>query len=86
MSWFTAFILFALIWWTVLFAVLPFGVKPVAEADESTGWRGAPAKPMLGRKVIATTLVSLVLWAGGMAVIRSDWWSFRQAALEMPDN
>jgi predicted secreted protein len=86
MNWFTAVILFVLIWWTVLFAVLPFGVKPLADADERTGWRGAPANPMLGRKIIATTLVSLVLWAGGMAVIHSDWGSFRAAALKMPDN
>ena len=86
MNWFTAFVLYLLIWWTALFAVLPFGTKPVADADDATGWRGAPARPMLGRKLIATTLVSLVLWAGGVAVIRSPWLSFRDSAAEMPDD
>ncbi len=86
MNWFLAFVLFALIWWTVLFAVLPFGVKPQAEADESTGWRGAPANPMLGRKIIATTLISLVLWAGAVAVIQSHYLSIRAWALKMPDD
>ena len=77
MDWFTSAVLFALIWWTVLFAVLPFGTKPVSEADPDTGWRGAPAKPLMKRKLIATTLVTLAMWAVAMVIIHSDWWSFR---------
>ena len=55
------------IWWTVLFAVLPFGVKsaretPGAEIPAGTD-RGAPVAPMLLRKAIATTLISGVLLA-----------------------
>jgi predicted secreted protein len=87
MGWFTAGVLYALIWWTVLFAVLPFGTHPVADADpESGGWRGAPARPLLLRKVIATTLVAAVLWAGGVALISSPYVSFRSMAAKMPDN
>ena len=87
MGWFTAAVLYALIWWTVLFAVLPFGTRPVADADQdSGGWRGAPARPQLLRKVIATTLVSTVLWAGGVALINSPYVSFRSMAADMPDN
>ena len=85
MDWFTSVVLYIMIWWVVLFAVLPFGVRPVAEADENTGWRGAPARPLMGRKLLATTLVALALWAAAMAVITSDWLSFRAAALLMPD-
>lgn len=85
MDWFTSAVLYIMIWWVVLFAVLPFGVRPVAEADERTGWRGAPARPLMGRKLLATTLVALALWAAAMAVITSDWLSFRAAALLMPD-
>lgn len=77
MNWFTAFVLYVLIWWTVLFAVLPFGTRPVAEADEATGWRGAPARPLMARKLLATTLVSALLWALGIAIIMSPWLSFR---------
>jgi predicted secreted protein len=86
MNWFTAAVVYIMTWWVVLFAVLPFGVRPVEEADERTGWRGAPARPRMGRKVIATSIIALVLWAAIMAVIRSDWFSFRAAALLMPDN
>lgn len=77
MSGFTAFVLYTLIWWTVLFAVLPFGTRPVADADPATGWRGAPERPLIGRKLLATTLISAVLWGLAMWIIRSDWWSFR---------
>lgn len=77
MHWFTAVVLYTMIWWTVLFAVLPFGTIPVADADSATGWRGAPAKPLIGRKLLATTLVAAVLWTVAMLIIRSGWWSFR---------
>lgn len=74
---FTAFVLYVMIWWTVLFAVLPFGTRPVADADPDTGWRGAPERPLIGRKLLATTVIAAVLWGGAMLVIRSDWVSFR---------
>ena len=33
MNWFTGVVLYILIWWTVLFAVLPIGTRPVEDAD-----------------------------------------------------
>ncbi len=86
MHWFTAFVLFMMVWWTLLFAVLPIGVRPEAEADSSTGWRGAPARPMLWRKVVITTAISLVVWGAIMLVINSGWISFRSGWLALPDN
>ncbi len=76
--------LYALIWWTVLFAVLPFGTRPLQTREEAGGWRGAPERPLLLRKVIATTLVAGVIWAGSVALIRSPYVSFRQMAASMP--
>jgi predicted secreted protein len=77
MNWFTGGVLFVIIWWTALFAVLPIGTKPVAGADDKSGWRGAPERPRLLRKVIMTTLVASVLWAGSYWLIQSDYISFR---------
>jgi predicted secreted protein len=86
MGWFTACVLFVLIWWTVLFAVLPFWTRPVADAvKEEGGWRGAPERPLLLRKLIATTVVAVVVWGGSVALIQSPLLSFRQMAAEMPD-
>ncbi|HEX2892210.1 DUF1467 family protein [Vineibacter terrae] len=61
MSWYTAFLVFAVIWWTVIFAILPLGVRrienPVRGAD-----RGAPQRPDLKRKALITTAITAVLW------------------------
>lgn len=86
MNWFTGVVLYTLIWWTVLFAVLPVGTHPVADADQRSGWRGAPDQPRMGRRIIATTLLSLVIWGGCYAVISSDWLSFRHGWLAMTTN
>lgn len=55
-------------WWIVLFAILPFGVKSQFEAGSATDLppgadSGAPAAPMLLRKALWTTLVSALLFA-----------------------
>jgi predicted secreted protein len=85
MGWFTGSVLYVLIWWTVLFAVLPIGTRPVSDADPETGWRGVPERPLMLRKVIATTLVAGVVWAGAYLLISSDWMSFRHGYFAMPD-
>ena len=84
MNWFTGVVLYTLIWWVALFAVLPFGAAPSPDADPTSGWRGAPARPMLWRKVIATSLVAAVIWTGFYWVITSDWLSFRNGWLALP--
>ncbi|MEA2742134.1 MAG: hypothetical protein QOF90_2662 [Acetobacteraceae bacterium] len=86
MNWFTAVVLFVVIWWTALFAVLPIGTKPVHQPDEKSGWRGAPEQPRILRKVIVTTIVASVLWAGAYALISSDYVSFRHGMFAAPDN
>jgi predicted secreted protein len=86
MTWFTGVVLYVLIWWVVLFAVLPFGTRPVADADPTSGWRGAPERPRLLRKAVITTLVACVIWGLAYALITSGWVSFRSGWLAMPDN
>ncbi|MBX9741359.1 MAG: DUF1467 family protein [Beijerinckiaceae bacterium] len=54
------------IWWIVLFAVLPFGVRSQHEDGEIPEGTdpGAPVAPLLLKKAVATTLVSAVVFAG----------------------
>lgn len=78
---FTGAVLFVLIWWTVLFAVLPLGQQPDSEADPVSGFRGLPKAPRIGRVVLITTLVSAVIWVSLVLVIRSNWLSFRHGML-----
>ena len=85
MNWVTGVAMYIMIWWIVLFAVLPFGTRPVADADAATGWRGAPEKPRMWRKVLITTLVAGMVWGLFYLIIRSDWLSFRHGWLAMPE-
>jgi predicted secreted protein len=81
---FTGCVLYVLIWWVALFAVLPFGTRPVPEADKHTGWRGAPERPLLLRKAIATTIVATIVWIGAYLLISSPYLSFRHGWLAIP--
>lgn len=86
MGWFLGFVVFALVWWTVLFCVLPVGVRPDPQGDpDAGGWRGAPTRPMIGRKLVWTTLVSVVVWAAIYGIVESDLISFRDEWLAIPD-
>lgn len=85
MHWFTAFLIYVMVWWTTLFAVLPFGTRPEADPDPATGWRGAPARPMIGRKLLATTLIATLIWGAILYVIQQDWVSFRTGWFSTPD-
>ena len=86
MTVFTGIIVYVLIWWTALFAVLPIGTRPDPEGDPSAGgWRGAPERPLLFWKILATTVLSAVLWLGAYALIESDWISFRSGWLALPE-
>jgi len=86
MNWFTGLVLYVLIWWIVLFAVLPIGTRPVEDADARSGWRGAPEHPRLLMKVMLTTLVAGVVWFGAWLLITSDWLSFRHGMFAAPDD
>ena len=61
----TAVAIFFLIWWVVLFAVLPFGVRSQHEDGEMAAGTdpGAPVIPRLGRKLLLTTVVSALIFA-----------------------
>ncbi len=84
MNWFTGCVLYVLIWWTTLFAVLPFGVRPTETADQRTGWRGAPDRPRMAVKAATTTIISAVLWVFLYLLISSSWLSFRHGWLALP--
>jgi predicted secreted protein len=61
----TAMAIFFLIWWVVLFAVLPWGIRSQHEGGDIVPGTdpGAPAIPNLGRKLLWTTLVSALIFA-----------------------
>ena len=61
----TGVAIYFLIWWIVLFAVLPWGVHGQHESGQVVPGTdpGAPAIPKLRSKLVWTTLVSAVIFA-----------------------
>ncbi|MCC7428289.1 MAG: DUF1467 family protein [Alphaproteobacteria bacterium] len=78
MGWFHIGVVFVLAWWTVLFAVLPLWTRPVANPEEKGQWRGAPANPMIGRKLLVTTVLACIITAIIYAIVASDIISLRE--------
>lgn len=61
---FSAFVVFLIIWWLVLFGVLPIGVRGQAEDGEVVKGSepGAPIKANMWWKVKLTTVITIILW------------------------
>lgn len=66
MSLITAVAIYFIVWWLVLFAVLPIGVRSQREDGEITLGtdHGAPVRPLLVRKAIITSAISAAIFAG----------------------
>jgi predicted secreted protein len=65
MSLATSIAIYFIIWWTVLFAVLPWGVRSQQESGAVAPGTdpGAPAVPRLRRKLVWTTIVAAIVFA-----------------------
>jgi predicted secreted protein len=75
MGWVTGIVVYLLVWWVTLFAVLPLWVTP-ADPDDPGHAAGAPAQPRLPAKMAITTAVSAIIWLIIYALVRSPWLSF----------
>ena len=68
-----AIAIYVIIWWTVLFAILPIGVR--TQGEDGTIVPGtpesAPTRPRLVRVVVLTTLVSALVFAALWFAVRS---------------
>ena len=78
----TGIVVFVIIWWLVIFMVLPWGVRRT-ENPEAGHDPGAPERPMLWRKVLATTLISAVLFAIVYTIVEFDLISLRELARQI---
>jgi len=63
---FTIVAVYFVVWWIVIFLVLPFGIRTQDEAGEVTlgTSASAPVRPRLIRVAIATTIVSAIIVFG----------------------
>ena len=77
MRWPTGLAVYFTIWWVVLFAVLPWGVRRDEDGPAGAD-KGAPQNPRLWLKAGVTTLVSAVIWLAIYALVESSLLSFRE--------
>ena len=63
MSLFGLIVVFVCVWWVVFFAALPLGVRRQDRVPEGHD-PGAPANPMLRKKALWTTAVTVLLVGG----------------------
>lgn len=82
MNIFTSIIVFLMIFWTLLFMVLPWGNKARDVPEE--GMAGsAPANPRIKQKFIITFLVSCVIWVIIAALIHFEVIDFYEISRQM---
>jgi len=68
--------IFFLIWWIILFAILPFGLRRTQEEAGEVlpgSEPSAPERPHFLRVIVITTVVSCVLFAGYIALRNSGF-------------
>jgi len=66
---------FIVLWWVVLFAVLPFGVRP--EENPKKGFAtSAPENPHLKNKFLATTVLAAIIWGFIQLIMVNHWVHF----------
>jgi predicted secreted protein len=68
---------YIVLWWVVLFAVLPLGVRRVDNPGRGQD-HGAPERPDLVRKAVITSIVAAVLWIAFYLLHQADIFSFRE--------
>lgn len=76
MNWFTGVVVYILVWWVTLFAVLPFWVTPT-EPGEIGHASGAPRRPRLLLKAAVTSGIAGLIWLGIYVLVKEPWISFR---------
>ncbi len=82
MSVFTGIILYMMIYWLLLFFVLPFGNAPAQEVTEGHS-HSAPENPRLKKKFIITGILSAIVWVIVFLLIHFDVIDFYDIARQM---
>jgi len=81
-GWVTGIFVYIVVWWVVLFAVLPWGVRTPDNPEPGMA-SSAPIEPRILRKFIATSIVALVVWLVIHAIAQSGLVSFRDMVKDL---
>ena len=70
----TGLAIYFVLWWLLLFIVLPWGIKSQREeGNVALGTEpGAPVSARMKRKAIQTSIVAAIVWLAIMAVLKFE--------------
>jgi predicted secreted protein len=81
-------VIYVIMWWVILFTVLPIGVRnSYEEGVEMVPGQadGAPVRPRILYKFGLTTVITTVLFAFIVASVELDWVDWRQLMYDIAD-
>ena len=70
------FLVFVIIWWIVLFTILPIGVKSPKKIEKGHA-SGAPENPLILKKFVLTTIISYFIWLIFNLLIKNQYFSIQ---------
>ena len=87
MSWISGAAIFFIIWWMVLFATLPFGLRTQEENDDVTLGTvpSAPHGPHMLRAIVRTTIVAAIIFGVLLFLTRGLGLSFDDIPRIVPE-
>ncbi len=84
MSLVSGLMIYAILWWLVLFMVLPFGIRTTREAGGEGGGEmvegqaaSAPVRPRVLMKMLVTTIISAMIMGLVVAFVEAEVFDFR---------
>ena len=84
MNVFTGIMVYLLIFWTVLFTVLPWGNR-AAESVQDGQAGSAPVNPRIFKKFLITAVISTLIWGIIWFMIKTEIVDFYEIARQMSD-
>ena len=69
------FLIYVIIWWIVVFTILPIGVRK-SDKTEKGHADGAPQHPQILKKFIITSLIAFFLWSIVFYLIKNQVFTF----------
>lgn len=81
----SAFVVFIIIWWLVIFCVLPVGLSKthdLEKGEEGVRAPGAPKSVDIKKKMVITTVISFVLWLIVLGVVHMGMFDLRDFVLQ----
>jgi len=71
-------IIFVLIWWIIFFSLLPIDVDRKHKQMVEGADKGSPENPKIIKKIIYTTIITLIIFIGIFMLVKYDYFNLRR--------